>query len=319
MERVSSYNLHQIALNSALNVQSQLANAQIQESSGLTATDYGTLGGQKSYELLNLEKELNQAQNWSTNATTVGDRTQAMYSAVGSMTSVLTKLETTLSSSLSSTDNSNVGTIVQSYMDSLVTAMNTQQGGRYLFGGSNIGTAPVDMSSYNSTSIAASSYDSTAQDFSYYKGDNADLAVQIDSSTSVTYGIRAGVTTGTTPTTTDPATGFELSIRACETALKAVSTSPTSTTMLQQAYDLSTSALKQMSNLQESISATSNQLQASTSTQTNYVTLLQSSISNIKSIDTATVTTQISQYQTQLQASYLAVASISKVNLASYL
>ncbi|HVI49886.1 MAG TPA: flagellin [Candidatus Sulfotelmatobacter sp.] len=319
MERVSSYNLHQVALNSALNVQAQLANAQTQEATGLVSTDYGNLGGQKSYELLNMEKELNQAQSWSSQATTVGDRTQAMYSAVGSMNSVLTKLQTSLSSSLSSTDNSNLTTTVQGYLDSLVSAMNTQEGGRYLFSGSDTSTAPVDMSSYDSTSVDASSYDSTAQDFSYYKGDNANLSVQVDSSTTITYGVRAGVTSGTTPTTTDSANTFELAIRACECALKAASTSPVSTTLLQSAYDLSSSALTKMSNLQESISAVSNQLSTATSTQTNYVTLLQSSISNIKDVDTATVTTQISQYQTQLQASYYAVSTIQKVNLTSYL
>jgi flagellar hook-associated protein 3 FlgL len=319
MERVSSYNLHQVALNSALSVQAQLANAQVQESSGLVSTSYGDLGGQKSYQLLNLEKELGQAQNWSSEATTVGDRTQAMYSAIGTMTSTLTKLQTALSSAQSSTDNSNLGTIVSTYLSSLVTSMNTQEGGRYLFAGSNISTAPVNMSNYASTSISAANYDPTAQDFSYYTGDNADLAVQIDSTTSVTYGIRAGVTSGTTPSTTDPASTFELSIRACETAIKAASTSPVSSSMVKTAYDLTGQALTAMSNLQETVSAVSNQLSTATSTQTNYVTLLQSSISNIKDIDTATVTTQIAQYQTQLQASYMAVASISKVNLTSYL
>lgn len=319
MERVSSYNLHQVALNSALNVQAQLANAQTQEATGLVSTDYGDLGGQKSYELLNMEKELNQAQSWSSQATTVGDRVQAMYSAIGSMNSVLTQVQTALSSALSSTDTSTLSTTIQTYMDSLVSAMNTQEGGRYLFSGSNTSTAPVNMDDYDSSSVDSTSYDPTAQDFSYYQGDNADLSVQVDSSTTVTYGVRAGVTSGTTPSTTDAANTFELSIRACECALQAASTDPVSSDLLQTAYDLAGSALTKMSNLQESVSAVATQLSNASSTQTNYVTLLQSSISNIKDVDTATVTTQISQYQTQLQASYYAVSTIQKVNLASYL
>lgn len=320
MERVSTYNLHQVALSSALNVQAQLANAQTQEATGLVSTAYGDLGGSKSYELLNLEKELNQAQAQSTNATTVGSRTQAMYSAIGSMTSVLTKLQASLSSALSSTDNSNMSTIVNGYLTNLVSDMNTQEGGRYLFSGSDTSTAPVNMSNYSSSSISASSYDPTVQDFSYYQGDNTDLTVQVDNSTTVTYGIRAGVTTGTTPSSTDPANSFELCIRACECAIQAGSTSgTTATTLYKQAYDLAAQALTKMANLQESVSAISNQLSDASAKQTNYVTLLQSSVSSLKDIDTATVTTQISQYQTQLQASYLAVASINKVNLATYL
>lgn len=311
MERVSTYNLQQITLNSALNVQAQLANAQTQEASGLVSSNYGDLGGQQSYELLNLEKELNQAQSWSANATTVGARTQAMYSAIGSMTSVLTKLEASLSSAMSSTDNSSLTSTVQSDLDNLVSAMNSQDGGRYLFSGSNTSTAPVNMSAYTYTGT----YDPTVQNFSYYKGDDTDLSVQVDNSTTVTYGVRAGVTSGTA-SPSDPANSFELAIRACESVLQAGSIS---TSTLKQAYDLASQALTKMSNLQESVSAISNQLSAVSGTQTNYVTLLQSSIGSIKNIDTATVTTQISQYQTQLQASYLAVASINKINLASYL
>lgn len=321
MDRVSTYNLHQVAVSSALNVQSQLAQAQLQEASGLVATDYGTLGGQKSYQLLNLQSELSKAQTWSTEAGTIGDRTQSMYSAVGSMTSVLTKLETAISGALSSTDTSTLTTTVGSLMDQLVSAMNTKSGERYVFSGSNISTAPVDMSSYapaSQSSTTTPAYDPTVQDFSYYKGDNADLSVQVDATTTVTYGIRAGTTNSTT-TTADPAAGFELAIRATEAAKQAGSTSPVDTTMLQKAFDLSQSAMTSLSNLQETIAATSSQLSSVQSTQTNYATLLQSSVTNLKDIDTATVTTQIAQYQTQLQASYMAVASITKLNLASYL
>ena len=320
MDRVSTLNLHNIAISSSMNVQSQLAQAEVQESSGLVASDFGTLGGSQSRALLNLQSELTSAQSWSSTAQLGQERSQTMYSAVGNMVTQLTKLQTVLSSALSSIDNSNLGTQVQSLQDSLVQQMNIQYDGGYVFSGSDTATKPVNMSNYSSATIS-SSYDSTVQDFSYYQGDNADLSMQIDHDTTITYGVRAGVTTGTTPSTTDPANTFEMAIRATAAALQASGStdSTTKTSLIQKAYDLAGSALNKMANLQESISAISSQFSTAQTNQTNYATLLQNSISNIKDVDTSQVASKVSQYQTQLQASYQALATVTKVNLASYL
>ncbi len=321
MERVSTYNLHNITMGAALNVEAQLANAQLQEASGLTATDYSGLSGQQSYEVLNMENEYNQATTWAAEASTMESRSEAMYSAIGSMTSVVTKLESSISGALSSTDNSTLSTTAQSLMDQLVSAMNTQENGRYLFSGSNISTAPINMANYSSTSISASSYNPTTQDFSYYQGNDTVLTVQTDSSTTVSYGVCAG-TTATTASATNPASAFEAAIRATEAVIKAgsLTTGSTSqTTLLKQAMTVAQSALTQLANLQESVSDIANQLTSASAAQTNYATLLQTSISNIKEVNTATVTTQIAQYQTQLQSSFYAVSTIGKLSLASYL
>ncbi len=90
-------------------------------------------------------------------------------------------------------------------------------------------------------------------------------------------------------------------------------------TGLKAALGVATSAVTDLANLQASIASKSSELSNAHDQQTTYVTYLQTSLSGVKDIDTAQVAAQVSQYQTQLQASYLAVAQISKVNLAQYL
>jgi flagellar hook-associated protein 3 FlgL len=74
-----------------------------------------------------------------------------------------------------------------------------------------------------------------------------------------------------------------------------------------------------LSNTEEAVGVSSAQLKSSAQQQTTYVTYLQTSLSSVKDVDTAQAAAKVSQYQTQLQASYLAVAQISKVNLTQYL
>jgi flagellin-like hook-associated protein FlgL len=53
--------------------------------------------------------------------------------------------------------------------------------------------------------------------------------------------------------------------------------------------------------------------------QSTFVTYLTNALSDVKDVNTGQVAAQVSEYQTQLQASYLAVASVTKLSLAQFL
>jgi flagellar hook-associated protein 3 FlgL len=93
----------------------------------------------------------------------------------------------------------------------------------------------------------------------------------------------------------------------------------TLTDTLKSSLTTTNKAIADLGNLQEDISNTSNTLSNAQTTQTSFVTYLQNSLSSVKDVDTAQAAAQVQQYQTQLQASFLAVSTLTKLNLASML
>ena len=399
MTTISTLNLHSITTGAALNLETQLGQVQIQQSSGLVAQNFGTLGGSATSEMLNLQDNISQAQTWASEAQTVGSRTQSMYSMIGNMVTTVTSLQSQISQAMASPNNSGLLGVVQNLQKSLVSQMNTQYAGRYLFSGSDIGTAPVDMSNYPTVS-ASGAYDPSSVDTSYYTGDSNVLSVQVASQQTLSYGVpgnspafeqamraveavvqASSVTTGSSATAStasgastlaggtlvingttvtvaanesfsnvaaainsqlsssgvtarvvpDNSGNYHVQISGGNAALNITdssglgvsSASPLTqsqlNSQLSQALDLANQAVTGLSNLQASVAAVSKQLNDAQQQQTTYVTFLQNSLSNVKDADTAQVAAQVQALQTQLQASYMAVASVSKINLAQYL
>ncbi|WP_309418246.1 flagellin [Telmatospirillum sp.] len=410
MTRVSTMQLNNLVVGSALSTQSQYAQASIQESSGLVASDFGTLGGASSNEMLNLEHDIEQSQTWASDATTVGNRTQSMYSAIGNMSTTLSSLETKISAAMSTNDNSTLASAVQSLQQTLVSEINTKDSAGYVFAGSNSATEPV-------TAASLATYQKSGGDKgSYYTGDDNILSVRVSPQQTISYGVTADsqpfeeamravqltsdaasstlatstatatgpsaatnssvVTGGSLSITTGPSTSpittsvtvsagedlqsiandvntayqtassttgtiakvvysgsgtYSLQIASGDTNPLTISDSsglglPSSMTYassfqtsLKTALTVANSSVKDLSNAQESLAAASSQLTTSGQQQTTYVTYLQNSLSSVKNVDTAQAAAAVSKYQTQLQASYLAVSQIAKINLASYL
>jgi flagellar hook-associated protein 3 FlgL len=397
MDRISSLTLHNLTAGSALDVQTKLAQAQIQESSGLVAQDFGTLGGSSTAEMLNLETNISQAQTFASDAQTVGSRTQGMYNALGSMASIVNQLQTQISRYMSAPDTTGLLSGVQNIQQQLLSQVNAQIGGRYLFAGSNINTPPASLTNYPTLQSTPPYYDPTQPDTSYYTGDNSILSVRVSLQQTLSYGVTANnpafeeamrsveavvqaaststiagpTVTGTTnyasattalglsgsfavngthvtitPTMTlsDIAAAipgasvsgggpYQLTIGGGPLTLTGVTgsalsslgiaTTPISqaqlTSALQQALDVSNQAVRDLSNLQASVADVSKQLSDAQQQQTTYVTFLQNSLSNVKDADAAQTASLVSQYQTQLQASYMAVVSVTKMSLAQYL
>lgn len=298
--RVSSFGLGQTMLRSALSVQSDYATASTQQASGLKTTTYGGLGA-KASSLISAESTTSQLTTWQSNTKLANDRTQSMYSAVGDMVDQLTALRSTLSAAKSSTDSSvDLNQTGTNLLSDLADLMNTRQDGRYLFAGSNTDTAPVDTSK-----LAAATVPSSA-DTSYYSGDSEVASVRISSQQTIDYGVNAN------------GSAFEKALRACN-VLANMTTSPADQNAINEAYDLATDALDGLIATQSGLSTSSDRLEAAQTRQTNALELLDSVASNLKEVDTASVTVKLSEYQTQLQASYSALGNVAKLSLTNYL
>lgn len=302
MNNIATYILQHSVLASALQLQAAYDQAVEQESSGLVSQSYGGLGD-NAQQLLDLQSEASQAQTYATEAQLAGNRAQASYSAIGSIITEMNSLATTLSSAVSgsSVSGESTASLDQTGQDALSTIagqLNSQYGSDYLFGGSMTQTAPVDLSDYAPASPA------TTADTSYYQGNDAVASVRVSSQQTVSYGVTADNS------------AFEEALRAAYIVSQA---SADDSTTLQQAYTLAKQAVSDLSSLQQMVSQSASELSAAQTDQTSYVTFLTNTIGNLKDVDTAAVAAQVSAYQTQLQSSYSALASVLKVNLSAYL
>jgi len=297
--RVATFALSDSMIDAALKAQAKVAERQIQTASGLISSDYGGLGGATSQKVIDLQVAVKRSQNYEEAASSANDRVQVMYSTTGSIADLLTTFKSDLTSALSvtATDTDALQSTASAALEDLAALLNTQYGGRYLFAGSATETAPVDLSGYSATS-------STTEDTSYYQGNDDLAAVRVSSSRTVTYGVSA-----------DNA-AFEQAMRAISMVANG---SSIDTDTISAALDLATQALDAVVGVQTRLSLTSAQLESAMDVQSTFQDTASTVSASLTEVDVAAVTAEITAYQSQLTASYSAIAKIQSLNLVSYL
>lgn len=295
--RVATFASSDRLLQAALKVQAKQAEATLQQASGQISEDYGGLGG-KAGSVVSLQSSISMSKAYASAASTAGDRVEAMYDAVDSIIDQITSMKATLSSfSATTSDSGELQVTAEEMLESLASLMNTQLGGRYLFSGSAVGTAPVDLDS-----LATATAPSTA-DTGYYKGDGAVCSVKVSSEQTVSYGVTAD----------NPS--FEKALRA----LSLVASGATDDDTLSEARDLLDEAISGLATVQTRLSLNASTLKTAISDQETYQDFASDLATNLSGADIAVVAARMSAYETQLQAAYAAIGNIAKLTLSSYL
>jgi flagellar hook-associated protein 3 FlgL len=299
--RVASFATTERMIAASMRTQAKMAEMQLQQASGLVSTDYSGLS-MSARTLINLEVSVARSKTYGDAAEQANYRVQTMYEALGTTTTLLSGFRAQITA-MRSTDRTPATsqTLVDSAKNALAqlaNEMNKQYEGRYLFGGSVTTSPPVDLTGYT---VADPAVPST----NYYGGDGflADAQVSVDH--TVSYGVTAD----------NPA--FEKAFRA----INMLATFPgvLDDATLETAYNLITTALDDVTVVQSKLSVTSATLESAVVTQDEYQLFVATNISNIKEVDAAELTVQLAAYDTQLQASYGALAKIQSLSLASYL
>ena len=298
--RVATFAQSDLMITSALRVQAVMANEQEQESSGLKSQDFGGYGSSAG-QVVNLQVSVTRSQSYIDAAQLADNKVQVMYSAVGSMTDIITQLRTQLSAATtgSSTVTASVINYAQQALSQMGATLNTQYNGEYIFGGADTDAAPADL-----TSFATGTGSLTTADTSYYKGDSEIASVRVSDSQTVSYGVTAD----------NPA--FEQVMRLLKYVGNSTSLSSSDVT---QALDLASTALDSVSTVQAKLSTSASQIETASANQTDYQNFAGTLAGDLTNVDIAAVTAQLSTYQTQLTASYTAIAKIQSLSLASYL
>jgi flagellar hook-associated protein 3 FlgL len=299
--RVATFAVSDQMIASALRTQSLMASEQIQEASGVTSPDYGGLG-ETSRQVINLQVSVTRSQSYAAAATAADSKTQVMYTTMTSITNLLTSLRTSLTaaSNSASSDAASVTASAQQGLQQMASLLNTQYAGDYLFGGSNINTPPVDVSSSAYPAATSPSSPST----SYYKGDDQIASARVSDSETVSYGVTADNT------------AFEQGLRALNLV---ANNSPLTTATLNEALNLTVSAISATTAVQTGVGLASTSLENASASQADYQNFAQTLGNDLTGVDVAAVTAQVSTYDAQLSASYSAISKIQGLSLASFL
>jgi flagellar hook-associated protein 3 FlgL len=298
--RVATFANSDRMLNASLATQARLANLQMQQASGSLSTDYGGLGS-NSKPLLDLEASLKTSQAYADAAKSADGRVKVMYSALSSITDLLTDFRAQLTSLMSSdsttASRAALTSAAEGYMAELASLLNTSYEGRYLFGGNATLDLPVDLTGYSADADTAST--------SYYQGDDAIAAVKISRDQTVSYGVTANDT------------AFEQAFRALGIIANAAGTPDDD--QLQSSYDLIVSSLDATIAVQSKLSINAGTLERASERQADYQTVLEGTISDLRDADVTQIAVKIASYETQLQASYSAIAKLQSLSLVDYL
>lgn len=299
--RVATFNLQSTLLDASMRIQSRMAEKEMQSASGLQSETYAGLDSATTTRVLNLQSALSSSESLSDSLSIAGDRVETIYAAIGDMIDQLTNLRSVLSASSTSTGSEDeLNSTALGVLDDMEQLLNTKYDGRYLFSGSATTSAAVDLSTLTTPTIP-----STA-DTSYYQGTDDLASVRLSSSQSLSYGVTAN----------DAA--IEEAIRAVKIAAT-MTTDPVDSDALAEAYDLATSALEGLTALQATVSINANRIEDATYREESLQSTLTSTITDLTQVDVAAVATELQSYETQLQASYSALATIFDTSLADYL
>ncbi len=300
ISRIATFNHSNTMLTASLKVQAKLADQQAQTASGLKSTTYGGLG-KDTGSLLRLSSQSAALTAENSAASTAAAYVNASYSALGDIADLATTIKTQLASMMSSTttDADTMTQYATSWLNDLQALLNSNSAGVYLFSGTAGAAAAVDYSDTDYDPTA----DTSVADTNYYQGSGA----------------------GRTFTTTDGQT-INLSVTADSSAfeelaraLKMVIASPSDTTVISSAYDMVSDAVTGVGSLQEQVSLQASTLSDLTSRNEAKIDSIDTLSSNLKDADLAETAVLATQYETQLEAMYSMISTLSSLSLSKYL
>ncbi|MDX2073091.1 MAG: flagellin [Alphaproteobacteria bacterium] len=299
--RVSTYNVHQSLLRDTARTQTTLFDIQGQLSSGLKSSNFAGLGG-KVEQFADLESRLSRGQAYLDGTNVLSGRLDIVDSALGAIIETATDLRNLISlrRNASVGDSLAFQTQLTGKWQELVSQINVNSEGRYLFSG-----AATNLPAVDGDNLPVLQVDGTP-DLGYYRGSSDDLTLRIDDNVNITYNVRAD----------DPA--FQKIFAGIATANK-FSTQAGESQELQDAYDLISEGIDGLIGIRAEVNAnkvtvisTTDRLQS----QQLYWKGLKEEIGNA---DIVSLSTEVAINQGILQASFQAFARISNLKLSDFL
>jgi flagellar hook-associated protein 3 FlgL len=302
MTRVTDLAQFNTALYYLTHTQQRVTEAQTQIASGVKSQAYTGMAPDAS-RLITLETTHARVSQYLGNNRVVGERLQTMENAVAQILDVGTELKTLLINALNN-DNASALALSQqadAKLEHVAALLNTRLDGRYLFAGSRTDTAPVDLAGLPAGYVIPTA---DGDSIGYYQGDNFIFAVQADDTLSVNYGVTADET------------GFEQLIRAIDIVKKSP---PTDRAALEHALAVVGDAMSAIPDIRTKIGSAHAVIDEVNKNHDEYQLYAERSIGDIQNVDVAEVMTKLNSDSVSLQASYMAINTLTQLNLMSFL
>lgn len=299
-----------ITLQTIQQMQDQANKLQGQVNTGLKSQDYSGLGGAAG-QLTNLQSSVTQRQGFLDTISTVQSRIQESSSVITSIETAVSQFSENLPNGAYGTVPNDIQSQASQILQEITDFLNSQDGNRYIFAGSNTSVPPVDNTGLPNPGTLTASV-SGAPPNGYYTGNDSIAQAKVDTATTVQYGVTAD----------NPA--FENAIRALNFLANLPAGSPSQTNPVDvanvnTATQLVAQSITGMQGILGKLSLQSAQLNNLQTSHTNALNLTKTSIDNIETVDPATAITQLNQVETNLQASYSTISALSQLSLVNYL
>ena len=300
-----------IMLQSLLQLRSQADTLQQQVSTGLKSSDYSGLGPGVASQVANLQASVSQTQAYLDTNSTVQQRIQEQSTVLTSIESAAQDFSQQLPNDAFSSSPSTIQTQAKAFLQEIGDFLNTSDGDRYLFSGSLTNTAPVNLTDLPNPGSLSTAVNQPVP-AGYYAGNDTVQQAKIDNNLTLAYGITAD----------NPA--FETIIRAANYLANLPAGSPNNNNpadvaAVDQAATLMNQGIAGIQSLQGTLSLQTSQAQQVQQNQQNFITMANTSISHLETVDPATAITQLNQVETDLQASYQSISTLQQLSLVNYL
>ncbi|MGE3968139.1 MAG: flagellin [Dongiaceae bacterium] len=323
MTRISDLALHQLTLAQTLGTQKRVADLQIQVSSGLRAQRYTGVASE-AHRLVSLQASQARTDQFVKNNKIVDGRLTAMETNIAQVFDSATQFRTLLMNALNNSNGSDLQIAAEAgnFKQQVANLLNVQVDGRYLFAGSRTDVKPVELAGWTpppslTPPLTLPLPQITAE---YYRGDAVQQAAEIDADLTVDYGI------------TGDEDAFEYVLRAMQYVETAGS--PPNRDALESALALINTALgteqpnaargvepiqRDLADLRSLVGTSRRAIEEANTRHQEYALHLEQNIGDIQSVDVAQALTELSNQQTQLEASYTMLSRLSQLSLLNFL
>ena len=337
MTYISSSSLTSPLRSSILQAQSALTQAQTEVSTG-TYADIGLQLGGGTGQLLSLRSNVDSLNGYTQTNAVVSTRLSATNTALTSMLSTAQSLSATLTSAQSvGTPTTGLAAIAQGALEGLTGQLNTSAGGQYVFGGIATDTAPIADSTATSNAVESA--------FQQYLTASNLGASTLTSDQMKSFLSSAGFTSlfsGSSWSSASPQT-MTTEIAPGQTTATSVSANQGTFQTIAQAYTMLTeftgdnmsadakaavvssaatlvgTGIAGLTNVQAGVGVAQTAISQASTQISAQTTLLSSSASNLDSVDPYALSSQVTQLQTQLEASYSLTSRLQQLSLVNYL
>jgi len=297
--RIATYTHSHALLADTLRLQVEYAKAQTQTATGLKSETYHGLGKQ-AVQVLNLEADVRALETDNQVIETALQRLNAGYDAVGAVIDLLSAARAEVNTMSSGTYSATqIASLADEWAQDLEALLNAQHSGRYLFAGSAVSTAPVDLD--DPAYLAATP--PSVPDTTYYQGDDRAEALWLSDGYTKTFGMTAR----------DP--GIEMALRA----VNLLRNNPGDETAHTEAYDLFGQAIDDLAEDRSRLSVEVTSLNNKSDQNVAVADQLGGILAGLKEADLAAVSTRIASLETQLEASCSVLTRLSRMSLVDYL